>query len=85
MRTIPDFIKRHRILYQSTSGIKMNYRKILGREYINKGVYYIPKQKHICSDDSVFTNISTHMLSLQLRKKLNETIRRVGKTCTRIW
>lgn len=63
----------------------MNYRKILGREYISKGVYYIPKQKHICSDDSVFTDISTNMLSLQLRKKLNETIRRASQKGISIW
>ena len=48
-------------------------------------MYLTPVAKEVYPENSVLTIISTNMLSLQLREKLNETVRRISEESVGIW
>ena len=63
----------------------MKYRKVGSNRLSMRGMYLTPVAKQVYPENSVLTIISTNMLSLQLREKLNETVRRISEESVGIW
>ena len=63
----------------------MKYRKVGSNRLSMRGMYLTPVVKQVYPENSVLTIISTNMLSLQLREKLNETVRRISEESVGIW